>query len=64
MEKSYIADVAFREGDPLSIFRFGNSEGVTFAILLAFNALSKPLKSQTYLIFRKVSQTRLRAGFF
>jgi hypothetical protein len=43
--------------NPLSFFRFGNSEGVLFAILLIFNALCKPLKSKTYLIFRKVSQT-------
>jgi hypothetical protein len=27
---------------PLSIFRFGDSEGVLFAILLIVNALSKP----------------------
>jgi hypothetical protein len=33
-----------------------------FAILLIFNALSKSLKSKTYLIFRKVSQIPLRAG--
>jgi hypothetical protein len=28
--------------NPLSIFRFGDSEGVLFAILLIVNALSKP----------------------